>query len=52
MKIWKCDMCGKEKSTEKYPKEWFLIRIYKKAQVKGGNSKGYHCCEECKEKKL
>lgn len=55
MKIWKCDRCGKEFGMEisspymAYPKDWFLIRVFSKAQSKGGKSKEYHFCKKCKE---
>ena len=48
MKIWECDVCGKQEKSEKYPKDWFMIKLYSKAQSKGGTSKGYHICKKCK----
>lgn len=50
MKVWKCDKCGETKEGKYFPKEWFLIKVYSKAQSKGGTSKGYHICKKCKEK--
>ena len=52
MKIYKCDKCRKEKKIgyyEKYPKDWFLVKIFSKPQKQGGFSKGYHLCKKCKE---
>lgn len=58
MKIYKCDKCGKEKEWRlsspfpEYPKKWYLVKLYSKAQAKGGRTiiKGYHICKQCKEK--
>jgi len=61
MKIWRCDFCGKEKqfegdnysvNTNPFPKDWFMIKIYSKAQSKGGKSRGYHLCKKCKRRIL
>lgn len=58
MKIWKCDKCGVEDkfkgdnysiNPNPYPKGWALIRVYSRAQIKGGKSRGYHFCKKCKE---
>lgn len=51
MKVFRCDVCKKTRETsynEPYPKDWFLIKLYKKAQSKGGLGKGYHICGKCK----
>jgi len=52
-KIYKCDVCKKERLCIEgaFPKDWFIIKIYSKPQVKGGRiSKGYHICKKCKER--
>lgn len=54
MKIYKCDSCKKEIEIkdypQKYPKAWFMVKLYSTAQSKGGTSKGYHLCKKCKER--
>ena len=54
MKIYKCDKCGKTIELKgnpiiKFPKDWFMVKIFWKPQSKGGLSKGYHLCRKCKE---
>jgi len=52
-KTYECDYCHKTcKLTyiEKYPQDWFMVKLFWKAQSKGGESKGYHLCKQCKEK--
>jgi hypothetical protein len=54
MKIYKCDRCGKSKEinySEKYPKDFVLVKIFSKPQSnhKGQVGKGYHLCKKCKE---
>ena len=52
-KVYECDVCKKTIKldyTQKYPEDWFMVKILWKAQSKGGESKGYHLCKRCKEK--
>lgn len=55
MKIYKCDKCKKVKEIkydERYPKDWFLIKVFfqPNKKMKGQHGRGYHLCKKCKEK--
>ena len=53
MKIYKCDKCEKtieiKDYPQKFPKDWFMIKVFSTSQSKGGKSVGYHLCKKCKE---
>jgi len=53
-KIYRCDVCKKTIEIKdyplKFPKGWFMVKLFWKPQSKGGLSKGYHLCKKCKEK--
>ena len=47
MRLWKCDKCGKIEEGQYKPKNFVDVKIYFKAQSKGGESSGCHLCMKC-----
>jgi len=50
MRLWKCNKCGIVRAGIYKPKDFVDVKIYYKAQSKGGTSIGCNLCLYCAKK--